>query len=86
MPHIPFCASTFTERNNVSDKVLLNDRDVETIYGIPRSTQAKGRMKGGFCPHIKRGRSVFYLRSDFDQWLGNLRRTSTSDPGHAVAA
>jgi hypothetical protein len=25
----------------VSDKILLTDRDVEAIYGIPRSTQAK---------------------------------------------
>jgi predicted DNA-binding transcriptional regulator AlpA len=71
----------------VSDKILLTDRDVEAIYGIPRSTQAKGRMAGGaFCPHIKRGRSVFYLKSDFDAWISGLRRRSTSDQGLAASA
>jgi hypothetical protein len=28
----------------MTDKLLLTDRDVENIYGIPRSTQAKGRI------------------------------------------
>jgi hypothetical protein len=70
----------------MSDKVLLTDRDVESIYGIPRSTQAKGRMSGDFCPHIKRGRSIFYKRDDLDSWINSLRRRSTSDLGaHAHA-
>ena len=64
----------------MTEKLLLTDRDVENIYGIPRSTQAKGRMEGGnFCAHIKRGRSVFYLKSDFDTWISGLRRRSTAD-------
>ncbi len=63
----------------MTDKLLLTDRDVEELFGIPRSTQAKGRMTGNFCPHIKRGRSVFYLRSDMETWLAGLRRQSTSD-------
>jgi hypothetical protein len=67
------------ERFQMSEKILLTDRDVENIYGIPRSTQAKGRMNGGFCPHIKRGRSVYYLKSDFDVWIGSLRRRTTSE-------
>ena len=62
-------------------KALLTDYDVAFVYGIPRSTQAKGRMKGGFCPHIKRGRSVYYLKSDFDNYIAGLRRISTSDQG-----
>ena len=70
----------------MSEKVLLTDRDVENVYGIPRSTQAKGRMKGGFCPHIKRGRSVYYLKSDLDYYFAGLRRRSTSDPGAQGAA
>jgi hypothetical protein len=65
----------------VAEMVLLTDLDVEFFYRIPRSTQAKGRMRGGFCPHIKRGRSVYYLKSDFDEWIAGLRRRSTSDDG-----
>ena len=68
----------------MSEKLLLTDVDVYEIYGIPQSTQAKGRMTGNFCPHIKRGRSVFYLRSDFEAWLVSLRRRSTSDSGRNV--
>lgn len=63
----------------MSEKFLLTDRDIESVYGIPRSTQAKGRMTGNFCPHIKRGRSVFYLRTDLENWLCGLRRRSTSE-------
>jgi hypothetical protein len=63
----------------MSDKLLLTPEDVANTYSIPESTQAKGRMTGAFCPHIKRGRSVFYLKADFDAWLNGLRRRSTSD-------
>ena len=65
-------------------KVLLTPEDVAKTYSIPESTQAKGRMTGGFCPHIKRGRSVFYLKSDIEAWLASLRRCSTSDTGRAA--
>ena len=70
----------------MGDKLLLTDRDVESVYGIPRSTQAKGRMTGGFCPHIKRGRSVYYLKADLESYIAGLRRRSTSDRGTAVPA
>lgn len=62
----------------MTDKLLLTDRDVESIYGIPRSTQAKGRMTGKFCPHIKQGRSVYYRREDLDSYFGSLIRRSTA--------
>jgi predicted DNA-binding transcriptional regulator AlpA len=65
----------------MGEKLLLTARDVENVYGIPRSTQAKGRMTGRFCPHVKRGRSVFYLKADIEAWLSSLRRVSTSDTG-----
>ena len=70
----------------MADKLLLTDRDVENIYGIPRSTQANGRMRGDFCPHIKRGRSIFYKRDDLDSWINSLRRRSTSDQGQTASA
>jgi hypothetical protein len=72
--------------NDVSQqsKVLLTPEDVATTYSIPESTQAKGRMTGGFCPHIKCGRSVFYLKSDLENWIASLRRASTSDAGRAA--
>ena len=70
----------------MSEKVLLTDRDVEAIYGIPRSTQAKARMTGDFCQHIKRGRSVYYIREDLDRYLQSLRRRSTSDSCALAAA
>ena len=63
----------------MNTKVLLTVRDVAAIYGIPPSTQAKGRMRGGFCPFVKSGRSVYYLKSDMDEWIAGLRRKSTSD-------
>ena len=60
---------------------LLKPDDIESIYGIPKSTQAKGRMTGNTFPYIKRGRSVYAFRDDVEDWLRGLRRRSTSDTG-----
>jgi hypothetical protein len=65
----------------VTDKILLTPEDIERVYGIPKSTQAKARMRGDFASYIKRGRSVFVLKADLDAWLSSLRRAST---GHAA--
>jgi hypothetical protein len=62
----------------VTERVLLTPDDVERVYGIPKSTQAKARMRGDFAPYIKRGRSVYVLKADIDDWLAGLRRMSTS--------
>jgi hypothetical protein len=65
----------------MADKVLLNPIEIERDYGIPKSTQSKGRMGlTDFPPFIKRGRSVFVLKSDLDDWLAGLKRRSTSEP------
>jgi hypothetical protein len=40
----------------MNQKFLLTVRDVAAIHGIPPSTQAKGRMKGGFCLLLHTGR------------------------------
>lgn len=68
----------------MTEKVLLTPEDVERVYGIPKSTQAKARMRGDFAPFLKRGRSVFVLQTDMDAWLESLRRRSTSDQGKAA--
>lgn len=56
---------------------MLTPDDVERVYGIPKSTQAKSRMAGTFAPFVKRGRSVYVLKSDMDAWLASLKRKST---------
>jgi hypothetical protein len=61
----------------VTEKILLTPDDVERVYGIPKSTQAKARMAGTFAPFVKRGRSVYVLKSDMDAWLASLKRRST---------
>ena len=65
----------------MSQKILLAVHDVEAMYGIPASTQAKARMKGGFCPFMKYGRSVYYRKCDVDEHIASLCRHSTSDNG-----
>jgi hypothetical protein len=66
-----------------TERVLLTPGDVERVYGIPKSTQAKNRMAGTFAPFVKRGRSVYVLKSDLDAWLASLKRQSTIDPNYA---
>lgn len=63
----------------MTQKILLTPDDIERVYGIPRSTQAKGRMTGTFAPFIKHGRSVLVLKADLEEWLTSLRRKSTSE-------
>lgn len=58
-------------------KLLLTPEDVERMYGIPRSTQAKNRMAGRFAPYVKHGRNVYVTRADMDAWLSTLKRKST---------
>lgn len=70
----------------MTDKLLLTPDDVERVYGIPKSTQAKGRMSGTFAPFIKRGRSVFVLKTDLDAWLASLRRNSNFEVPKGDAA
>jgi hypothetical protein len=64
-------------------KLAIDPDEFFALTGIPKSTQAKGRLHGDFCPHLKRGRRVYYLKSDVEAWLLSLRRTSTSDSGDA---
>lgn len=61
---------------------MLTPDDVERVYGIPKSTQAKGRMTGTFAPFVKRGRSVYVLKSDLTAWLETLKRKSTVEQSH----
>ena len=73
-----------TNGNESAERVLLTPGDVERVYGIPKSTQAKNRMAGTFAPFIKRGRSVYVLKSDMDAWLASLKRQSTFETNHAA--
>lgn len=68
----------------MTEKVMLTPDDVERVYGIPKSTQAKSRMAGTFAPFVKRGRSVYVMRTDLETWLETLKRTSTLEPKHAA--
>lgn len=74
------------DNNKNGDRVLVTPADIEAIFGIPVSTQAKGRMTGDTYPFIKRGRSVYAFREDVEDWLRSLRRRSTSDPGQQSGA
>jgi hypothetical protein len=68
----------------MSHKVLLTPKYIEKVEGIPQSTQAKGRMRGDFCPFVKIGRRVYYTQDDFDAYVSSHRRRSTSDDGTAL--
>ncbi len=65
--------------------ILLSPAEVATRYKIPKSTQAKMRMRGDFCAYVKCGRSVRYIKADMDQFLAQRRRRHTSDPGPAAS-
>ena len=68
----------------MTSKLLLTPADIARDYSIPKSTQAKARMSGTFAPFVKRGRSVYVLKSDMDAWLASLKRKSTLEQTHAT--
>ena len=59
-------------------KLLLRERDVAEIYGIPVRTLQKWRCKGGGPPFIKANRSIRYRRSDIEHYLDDNTHNSTS--------
>ena len=67
------------------EAILLSPAEVATKYKIPKSTQAKMRMRGDFCEYVKFGRSVRYIKADVDKFLAQRRRRHTSDPGPAAS-
>lgn len=60
---------------------LLNEKEVEKIFGIKRSCLQKWRCLGGGPNYIKIGRSVRYRPSDIENFIHEHQRISTSDPG-----
>jgi predicted DNA-binding transcriptional regulator AlpA len=62
-------------------KLLLTTKDVESLWGISKSTLDKLRLTGDGPVFIKRGSSVFYLRESVERWLTSKQRRSTSDTG-----
>ena len=60
---------------------LLNEKEVEQLYGISKRWLQKRRCIGGGPVFIKIGKSVRYRISDIESYLQAHRRISTSDPG-----
>lgn len=73
----------------LEDDREYSPREIHELFGgPPPATQNKMRMRGSFCPYIKRGRKIMILGADYRAYRLAQRRTSTSDdgrnrPGHA---
>lgn len=61
----------------------LRPHQIRNVYGSCFTEQrlARMRLEGTGPPFVRAGRSVLYIRKDFDAWLESLRRRSTSDLG-----
>jgi predicted DNA-binding transcriptional regulator AlpA len=62
-------------------KKLLSEKEIQEIYGIDHRRLQNMRYRGIGPPFVKIGRSVFYRESDFEAFLENHKRNSTSDAG-----
>lgn len=59
----------------VDEKRLLTPKDLETLYGIPRRTQAIWRCTGRYnLPYVKVGRNVRYRPEAIEAWLKSRER------------
>jgi predicted DNA-binding transcriptional regulator AlpA len=68
------------ERSKKMQERLLSDRQLETEYGLKRSTRQKKRTTGGDVPFIRIGRRVFYRQSEIERWIASQPSfTSTSE-------
>ena len=58
---------------------FLRTPEAAAYIGLSLSTLAKMRLRGDSPPYIKAGpRIVVYDVADLDKWLGERKRTSTS--------
>jgi hypothetical protein len=51
------------------EKITLTGEDIESIYGVDKGTLANQRAKRQGCPYFKRGRSVYYKKTDWEAYL-----------------
>lgn len=65
---------------------LIDERTVESHYGVPRRILQKRRWKGLEPEFLKVGRRVYYQVGAIEAWLERCRRVSTSDPGTGRSA
>lgn len=71
--------------NRPDNEAKLRTPEAAAYIGCSPRTLEKFRQTGDGPVYLKVGRSVLYLRSDLDRYLGQCRRASTSDPGPAAA-
>ena len=58
---------------------LLSVPEAAAYTGMSKSWLDKQRTTGGFVPHVKIGRRVFYDRADLDAAVEQAKRHSTSE-------
>jgi hypothetical protein len=70
---------------SASQRRLISPEHIEAEGGPSRQRQAKLRMTGEFCPHVKIGGRVYYTVEDWESFLASQRRRSTSELAPAAA-
>jgi hypothetical protein len=51
------------------EKITMTPEEIETIYSVDKGTLANLRSKRQGCPYFKRGRRVYYKKSDWEAYL-----------------
>ncbi len=51
------------------EKITLTSEEIEAIYGVDKGTLANLRCKRQGCPYFKRGKRVYYKKSDWENYL-----------------
>ena len=51
------------------EKITLTGEEIEAIYGVDKGTLANLRSKRLGCPYFKRGKSVYYKKSDWESYF-----------------
>jgi hypothetical protein len=52
-----------------AEKITLTGKEIEAMYGVDKGTLANLRSKRLGCPYFKRGRRVYYKKSDWETYL-----------------
>ena len=56
-------------KNEISNKKLLTETEVEKLYGINKRTLQRERTFNTGIPYVKLGKRVRYQRSTIDQYI-----------------
>ena len=67
-------------------KRLIDTDEIEDEWGVSKEVQEKLRRDNAFCPWLKIGRRIYYVRQEWERWLDEQKVKAAAPPAGAPGA